>query len=97
MEQTAITISLDNEVRTQFDALCRDFGMSMETAFNVFARAVVRSRRIPFEIRDMSREEIMARGRRAFNALRAQAARNGLGDMTLEEINAEIAAVRNGK
>ena len=34
----------------EFDLLCSDFGMSMSTAITVFAKAVVRERKIPFEI-----------------------------------------------
>ena len=33
----------------------------------------------------------------AFNEMRKIAAENGLSDMTLDEINAEISAVRSGK
>ena len=40
----------DADIKRQFDALCQDFGMSANTAFNIFARSVVRSRSIPFEI-----------------------------------------------
>ncbi len=29
------------KVRVQFDALCDEFGMSTNTAFNIFARTVV--------------------------------------------------------
>ncbi|MCM1126433.1 MAG: type II toxin-antitoxin system RelB/DinJ family antitoxin [Lachnospiraceae bacterium] len=37
-------------MKRQFDDLCSDFGMTASTAINVFARAVVRERKIPFEI-----------------------------------------------
>ena len=50
MTQTAMTIRMDSELKVQFDALCDEFGMSTNTAFNIFARAVVRNRRIPFVI-----------------------------------------------
>lgn len=50
MGQAAVTIRMDADIKRQFDALCQDFGMSANTAFNIFARSVVRSRSIPFEI-----------------------------------------------
>ena len=50
MAQTAMTIRMDNDLKVQFDALCDEFGMSTNTAFNIFARTVVRNRRIPFII-----------------------------------------------
>ena len=60
--------------------------MNASTAINVFARAVVRQRRIPFEISspesDITREDAM----HAFTALRAQAKNNGIADMSLDNI-----------
>ena len=93
MAETILSISMDEMLKNKFEALCNDFGMSASTAMNVFAKAVVRERKIPFDIKssDITRED----GLKAFYALREEAKRNGLQDMTLEEINAEITAARN--
>ena len=58
MAQSALTIRLDSDLKMQFDSLCEEFGMSTNTAFNIYVRQVVRSRRIPFAIQDMSLDEI---------------------------------------
>lgn len=50
MASTNINIRMDAELKRQFEAFCSDMGMSMTTAFNVFARKAVRENRIPFEI-----------------------------------------------
>ena len=50
MAQTAFTVRMDADVKKRFDELCKDFGMSSNTAFNMFARAVIKSERIPFSI-----------------------------------------------
>lgn len=50
MAQTNINIRMDEELKKQFDAFCSDVGMSMTTAFCIFAKTVVRQHRIPFEI-----------------------------------------------
>ena len=50
MAQTAMTVRVDNNIKKQFDALCEQFGMSVNAAVNVFINAVVRTRSIPFEI-----------------------------------------------
>ena len=50
MLQSTVSISMEDNLKAQFEELCDSFGMDMDTAFNVFARAVVRERRIPFEI-----------------------------------------------
>lgn len=55
-----------------------------------------RERRIPFEIAapvDTTRDDAIA----AFGEMRKIAETNGLQDMTLNDINAEIEAVRSGK
>ncbi|MDD6082567.1 MAG: type II toxin-antitoxin system RelB/DinJ family antitoxin [Oscillospiraceae bacterium] len=50
MAQTNINIRMDSELKKQFEEFCSDIGMSMTTAFCVFAKKAVRERRIPFEI-----------------------------------------------
>ena len=86
MAQATFSIRMDETLKKQFDNLCSEFGMNATTAFNVFARAVVRERKIPFEIQassDVSR----ASGMQAFMALREEAKANGVQDMSLDEIN----------
>ena len=91
MSQSTYSIRMDSELKKDFDSICEDFGMSSTTAINIFAKAVVRERRIPFEIRSDSN-----RGMEAFDALRAVAKKNGMQDMSLDEINEEIRRTREG-
>ena len=94
MAQATFSVRMDESLKKQFDSLCQDFGMNASTAINIFARAVVRQRRIPFEISspetDITREGAM----QAFMALRAQARENGASDMSLDDINKEIDLAR---
>ena len=58
MAQTNINIRIDAELKKQFEAFCADIGMSMTTAFCVFAKKAVRENRIPFEVSgDVPNEE----------------------------------------
>ena len=50
MATSNINIRMDSELKRQFEAFCSDMGMSMTTAFNIFAKKTVREYRIPFEI-----------------------------------------------
>lgn len=50
MAQTTISIRMDEELKKQAEYLFSEFGMNMTTAFTIFAKAVVREKRIPFEI-----------------------------------------------
>lgn len=96
MAQATFSIRMDETLKKQFDSLCSDFGMNATTAFNIFAKAVVRERKIPFEIysaADTTREDAIS----AFREMRKIAEANGLQDMTLDDINAEIEAVRTRK
>ncbi len=95
MAQSAVTVRIDSEMKSQFDELCEQFGMSVNTAFNIFVKAVIRSRSIPFEIRDNRTEtpnalDLFLKQRRAAEASQEQ-------EMTLDEINAEIRAAREGR
>lgn len=95
MAQTTFSVQMDEDLKRQFYALCADFGMNATTAFNVFARAVVRERKIPFEIQ-ASKEVTRVSGMQAFLALRAEAKNNGVQNLTLDEINEEIQQTRYG-
>ena len=50
MSTTAISIRLDSDIKKQFDELCKEFGISTNAAFNLFARTVVREQAISFPI-----------------------------------------------
>lgn len=94
MAQATFSVRMEESLKNQFDMLCQDFGMNMTTAINVFARAVVRQRCIPFEIAASAPDITRSGSHQAFQLLRAQAKNNGLSDMTLEEINEEIGKAR---
>ncbi len=94
MAQATFSVRMEETLKSQFDTLCQDFGMNMTTAINVFARAVVRQRRIPFEISSPDSKVTRNGAMQAFQALRAQAKKNGLSNMTLDEINDEIGEAR---
>ena len=96
MAQATFSVRMDESLKKQFDGLCQDFGMNASVAINVFARAVVRERRIPFEISSSDAEITRKGALQAFRTLRAQAAANGVSGMTLDEINDEINRAREG-
>ncbi|MBR3573279.1 MAG: type II toxin-antitoxin system RelB/DinJ family antitoxin [Bacteroidales bacterium] len=94
MSQVSMTVRMDSQLKTMFDALCAEFGMSVNTAINVFARAVVQRRRIPFEI-CASEEKSSAERIAAFRNMRAWAEAGNTPDLSLENINDEIRKTRN--
>lgn len=50
MAQTTLSVRMDENVKKQFDAFCNEVGMNTSVAINLFAKAVLREKRIPFEI-----------------------------------------------
>ena len=41
---------MDENLKRDFDSLCNDLGLTINTAINIFAKTVVRQQKIPFEI-----------------------------------------------
>ncbi len=51
MAQTNLNIRIDENLKKQLESVVDDFGMNITTAITIFAKAVVRERRIPFDIK----------------------------------------------
>ena len=50
MPQIVFSIRMDSDVKRQLDEFCQQVGMNTSTAFNLFARAVLREKRLPFDV-----------------------------------------------
>lgn len=107
MAQTAFSIRMDDALKREFSQFCENIGMTMSTAFVVFAKAALRSHKIPFEIYDsrispdvgLSARVTDNKALATFERLRAtaQAGLAGKPEPTLDEINAIIAEVRKDR
>ncbi len=61
MKQTTLSVRMDEELKNEFDSFCADVGMNTSVAINLFIKAVVREKRIPFEITSVpSRSSVSA-------------------------------------
>ena len=94
MAEVSFSIQMDENLKEQFEQVCSDLGMSVSMAITIFARMVVRERKIPFEIAAPRTNVTREDGLNAFLALREEAHRNGLQDMTLDDVNTEIQQMR---
>ena len=97
MSQATLSMRVDDTLKKNFDNICDDFGFTSTAAITVFMKTVVRERRIPFEIKASTKEQINRDAWTAFLEMRSAAAEAGLQDMTIDEINAEIRDARNGR
>ncbi len=50
MSQITFSIRMDEDVKRQLDDFCFQVGMNSTTAINMFARAVLREKRLPFDV-----------------------------------------------
>jgi addiction module RelB/DinJ family antitoxin len=101
MGQTSVSIRIDEDVKTEVEALFSKLGLSLSAATNVFYRQTLKAQGIPFPITSIDfdplrqkREAILAKGRKALRDAQEQAIINGTSDMTLDDINEIIKEVR---
>ena len=50
MAQVLVNFRMDEDDKEGMEEVCKDLGMSMSTAFTMFAKKMRRERRIPFEV-----------------------------------------------
>ena len=65
-------------------------------SFKMVARAVIKQERIPFDV-ESEKQAKLQRAWEAIERMRASAAANGISDMSMEEIDAEIRLARRGE
>jgi len=96
MEYSATTVRLESDLKRQFDSICKSMGMNANVAFNIFARAVVKEKGIPFVVETAEkkhRTDAMA----SFRALRSVVEQPSFPEISEEEIEQEISAYRSEK
>lgn len=50
MAQTLINVRIDEDVKKNMEEICKELGITMSAAFNIFARKMSREKRIPFDV-----------------------------------------------
>lgn len=50
MAQTLINFRIDENLKKEMEEICNELGITMTTAFNMFAKKMIREKRIPFEV-----------------------------------------------
>ena len=98
MAQTATSIHLDSEIKPQFDSICKQIGVSVNSAINIFARAVVREKGFPFPVTltKSGSEKRSARAQLALFELQNASAKSGK-EWSDEEIDQLIGEYRKAK
>ena len=98
MESTStnITIRMDKETKRNFENFCDNVGINLTTAFNMFVKATLRTRELPFVVTDSDTQKKEARKRfkETFEKAQQESFLNGTDNMTMDEINNIIAECR---
>ena len=50
MSQVMVNFRQDADIKAQMEAICKELGFNPSVAYNIFARKVVREKRIPFDL-----------------------------------------------
>ena len=50
MAQVLVNFRMDSEDKNGMEEVCKELGLSMTTAFTIFAKKMRRERRIPFDV-----------------------------------------------
>lgn len=91
-EQVLVQFRADKLLKQEATEIYESLGMDLPTAFRMFMKRSVMEKGLPFEAKLPDTTITRLEAKNAFYALREQAA--DLPEMSLDEINAEIAAVR---
>ena len=96
MASVNYTLRMEETDKKAAEQVFKDLGMSFATGMNIYVKKVGRERRIPFK---MDLHEVVKPGtlRDAFSALQKESVNNGTSNMTLDEINTEVAVARKEK
>ena len=95
MANTLIQFRTDENVRTKASEICMALGMDLPTYLRMCMARLVRERGIPFHMH--LDETFASRGIRAMQKASAIAQKHSIAELSLNEINAEIAAARESK
>ncbi len=92
MANTLVQFRTEETARIKAAGICEKLGMDLPTYLRMCVSRLIQENGIPFSMKvdDIAEN----RGVKAMKAASRIAAENGISDMTLEEINAEIAEAR---
>lgn len=94
MASSVIQIRVDEQLRNDAAELYERLGIDLPTAVRMFMKRSVMVNGIPFSMTLPKKKEDGSKVLMAMRAIQESAEKNGLSEMTLDEINAEIAEAR---
>lgn len=97
MSTSLVQVRMDKELRDDANKLFDKLGLDMSTAVKMFLKKCLAENGIPFALKLNNTGYKSPEGLAAMIELQKEAEENGLNGMSLDEVNAEIAAARAGR
>ncbi len=95
MANSLVQFRYDDSSRMKASNICERLGMDLQTYMRMALNRLIQENGVPFSMKlEADTEETENRGLAAMKRASRIAEENGIADMTLEEINAEIAEAR---
>ena len=95
MASSVLQVRVDEGLRAQAAAIYDELGIDLQTAVRIFLKRSVRENGLPFRMTLGEKNEASSKSMLKIMSELSEEARNaGVSDMSLDEINAEIAAAR---
>ena len=94
MATSLLQVRVEDSLKDQAAAVFESLGIDTSTAVRMFLKRAVMENGIPFRMTLPKTQYNAERGYRAMVEISEGAEKNGMSDMTLDEINAEIEASR---
>ncbi len=94
MATSVMQVRVDDDLKAKATAVYEELGIDLPTAIRMFLKRSVIVNGVPFSMMLPKSEDRAERAIRAMQSLSDAARENGTAEMTLDEINAEIASAR---
>jgi len=95
MANGLLQLRIDETLRQEAADIYARLGLDLPTAIRIFLTRSVQVRGIPFSMQLPNKDEKTTAAIAAMRRMNRTAEENGIADMSLDEIDAEIAAARN--
>lgn len=94
MATTLVQFRVDEDLKNEATDIFERLGLDLPTAIRVFLKKSVEESGIPFSLKVDKEKKNLKNAEKILKAANKEAKKNGLQDMSLDEINSEIKAYR---
>lgn len=95
MATSVLQVQIEDSLKERASAIYEALGIDLSAAVRIFLKQTVMENGMPLRMTTASQRELtIEKGMKAIERMQEESERNGNCNMTLDEINAEIAAAR---